>query len=87
MPRRVLAPCLKYHPVGAAMLPFQALSQRQMIEDFLAAGNSLLNLQATSTEEIGKAGQEARLLIGQLGDVSQVCCRLMLRAVVDTRSD
>jgi hypothetical protein len=51
----------------------QALSQRQAIEDFLAAGNSLLNLQASSSEEIGRAGQEARRLVAQLGDVSQVC--------------
>ena len=41
----------------------QAMSQRQSIEDFLAAGNSLLNLQASSSEEIGRAGQEARRLV------------------------
>jgi hypothetical protein len=49
------------------------MMQRQAIEDFLAAGNSLLNLQASSSEEIGRAGQEARRLVAQLGDVSQVC--------------
>jgi len=48
------------------------MSQRQAIEDFLTAGNSLLNLQASSSEEIGRAGQEARRLVTQLGDVSQV---------------
>lgn len=53
-------------------LPAQAVSQRQAIEDFLAAGNSLLNLQASSSEEIGRAGQEARHLVAQLADVSQV---------------
>lgn len=50
----------------------QAVMQRQTIEDFLAAGNSLLNHQASSSEEIGRAGQEARRLVAQLGDVSQV---------------
>jgi hypothetical protein len=61
----------------------QAMLQRQAIEDFLAAGNSLLNLQASSSDEIGRAGQEARRLVGQLGDVSQVraclglCCPLL----------
>lgn len=59
----------------------QAMSQRQAIEDFIAAGTSLLNLQASSSEEIGRAGQEARRLVAQLGDVSQVCvCVLMCDA-------
>jgi hypothetical protein len=50
----------------------QAVAQRQAIEDFLAAGSSLLNLQASSSEEIGQAGQEARRLVTQLGEVAQV---------------
>jgi len=54
----------------------QALGERQAVEDFLAAGASLLGLQASSVEEIGKAGQEARALVARLGEMMQV--RLML---------
>lgn len=50
----------------------QALSERQAIDDFLAAGQALLNLRASSVEEIGKAGQEARALVTRLAEVPQV---------------
>lgn len=49
----------------------QALAERQAIDSFLAAGNALLNLQASSVEEIGRAGQEARALVARLGEVPQ----------------
>lgn len=58
------------------MPPPQALLERRAIDDFLAAGSSLLGLQAASAEEIGRAGQEARRLVTQLAEVAQV--RLML---------
>jgi hypothetical protein len=55
------------------LLPLlQALAERQAIEDFLSAGAALLALQASSVEEIGRAGQEARALVARLGEVPQV---------------
>jgi hypothetical protein len=50
----------------------QALAERQAIEDFLSAGDALLALQASSVEEIGRAGQEARCLVARLAEVPQV---------------
>jgi hypothetical protein len=50
----------------------QALAERQAIEDFLSAGAALLALQASSVEEIGRAGQEARGLVARLAEVPQV---------------
>ena len=42
------------------------------MESFLEQGNNLLQLQATSVEEIGRAGQEAKGLVEQLPVVTQV---------------
>eukprot|EP00878_Enallax_costatus_P024703 GHUV01026383.1.p1 GENE.GHUV01026383.1~~GHUV01026383.1.p1 ORF type:complete len:1576 (+),score=459.42 GHUV01026383.1:1611-6338(+) len=60
----------------ASSLRKKALSERQAIDDFLAAGQALLNLQATSVEEIGKAGQEARALVTRLSEVPQLRKRI-----------
>jgi hypothetical protein len=53
------------------LLP-QALAERQQMESLLEQGNNLLQLQATSVEEIGRAGQEAKALVEQLPAVTQV---------------
>jgi hypothetical protein len=42
------------------------------MEDFLAAGEALLERSPASAEEIGRAGHEARALVARLGEVSQV---------------
>ncbi|WIA17572.1 hypothetical protein OEZ85_014399 [Tetradesmus obliquus] len=55
-----------------ASLRKKALAERQAIEDFLSAGAALLALQASSVEEIGRAGQEARGLVARLGEVPQL---------------
>jgi hypothetical protein len=61
-----------FRNVGLLLLISQALAERQAIEDFLSAGAALLALQASSVEEIGRAGQEARTLVARLGEVPQV---------------
>lgn len=50
----------------------QAFLEREQIESFISAGQVLLQLQANSVEEIGRAGAEAKALVDRLGEVGQV---------------
>jgi hypothetical protein len=57
---------------AATPLLLQAVQERQQLEDFLSSGNALLSAKISSVEEIGRAGQEARSLVEQLPNMSQV---------------
>lgn len=48
------------------------MSEKQKMQDFIAAGQCLLQIQATSAAEIQHAGQEARKLVERLSDMSLV---------------
>jgi hypothetical protein len=59
----------KHHPKSANR---QALDERRAIEEFLSAGETLIGASPASAAEIGRAGQEARGLVGRLGEVAKV---------------
>jgi len=42
------------------------------MEELLSAGEALLSRSPASAEEIGRAGQEARGLVGRLDEVAKV---------------
>jgi len=55
-----------------AACPFQAVEEKNMIEEFIKNGRSLFGRQAASVEDIGLAGQEARQMVDGLHEIQQV---------------
>lgn len=82
-PHRTLPPPHHVPSLHYAATPplLQAVQERQQLEDFLSSGNALLSAKISSVEEIGRAGQEARSLVEQLPNMSQVRTTRRRRAV------
>ncbi|KAJ9505745.1 hypothetical protein QJQ45_029246, partial [Haematococcus lacustris] len=59
-----------------ASLRRKAVAEKEQIEEFMRGGKELFNRQASTVEEIGKAGLEARGMVDGLAELAQVKRRI-----------